>query len=181
MTGEEHAPAAEAACDRGPRALAVRWIVLGALALVAGVMLGDKLLLANVVQKDDGELRRAYAAQDRKCAGGEAPSEAEKGEFRSLALGNGALVAGFAVMLLFLPIAVGAAVGGLARSKLAATIAVAAGMLTGLAIEGVFAEWVRAGALGGAVRIAAALAIYAGLGALGGLAGKRLALRRAAR
>ena len=78
-------------------------------------------------------------------------------------------------------IAVGAAVGGLARSKLAATIAVAAGMLTGLAIEGVFAEWVRAGALGGAVRIAAALAIYAGLGALGGLAGKRLALRRAAR
>jgi hypothetical protein len=147
------------------RPLSVRWIALGALLLVVGVMLGDRLIVAHVVEKNE-ELAKAYQAQEKKAARGQKLEGAEKAELRGKLLGNPVLVGGLAAMLLILPIGVGVAVGRLTSSKRDAAIAVAAGMAVGFAIEGT-----------GVVPVLAGAAVYAGIGALAGIAGKRWASR----
>lgn len=144
----------------------VRWIALGALLLVVGVKLGDGLIVAHVVQKNE-ELARAYQSQEAKAARGQKLGDGEKKELRGKLLGNPVLVGGLAAMLLILPFGVGVGVGRLTQSKRDAAIAVAAGMAVGFAIEGT-----------GVVPVLAGAAIYAGLGALAGLVGRRWAVRR---
>jgi hypothetical protein len=144
----------------------VRWMALGALLIVAGVSLGDRLIVANIVEKNQA-LAEAYHAQDAKLAHGDELTEAEKSELRGSLLGDPLLLISVASMLLLLPLVVGAIVGRLTRSVRDTAIAVAVGMVAGFAVEGT-----------GVLAIAIGAVVYLGLGALLGLLGKRLAARR---
>jgi hypothetical protein len=148
------------------RPLSIRWIALGALILVVGVKLGDGLIVAHVVEKNEA-LAKAYHKHEAKAARGSKLADDEKAELRGKLLGNPALVGGLAAMLLILPFGVGVAVGRLTSAKRDAAIAVASGMAVGFAIEGT-----------GVVPVVAGAVVYTGLGALAGLVGKRLAARR---
>jgi hypothetical protein len=145
----------------------VRWMALGALLIVAGVSLGDRLIVANIVEKNQA-LADAYHAQDAKLARGAELTEAEKSELRGALLRSPLLLISVASMLLLLPLVVGAIVGRLTGSVRDAAISVAVGMVAGFAVEGT-----------GVLAIAIGALVYLGLGALSGLMGKRLAARRA--
>ncbi len=175
MSAEERESTSDA---RRKSALSVRWIFLGVLVLAVGVKFGNGLLLAHVVERNE-RLAKAFHAQDSKMRRGEEPSVEEKAAFKSLAFGNGAIVAGLAAMLLVLPLGVGFAIGKITATKRNAAIAVTVGMTIGFAITDVITEKMKAGWAIALAWLLAAVAIYAALGALAGLAGKRLAKRRA--
>jgi len=145
--------------------VSIRWVVIGAIALCAGVALGDRLIVKHVVEKNE-TLAAAYHSQDEKLAHGTELTDDEKDALRGTLLGDRLLLGSAAVMLLVLPFAVGVAIGWRTRSARAAAIAVAAGMVAGFAFEGT-----------GAVAIAVGAVVYFGLGVLAGLLGKRLARR----
>jgi hypothetical protein len=145
----------------------VRWMALGALLIVAGVALGERLIVVHVVEKDE-VLAKAYHSQDAKLTRGVELTGAEKSELRGSLLGNRLLLGSLGVMLLILPFVVGVAIGQRTASVRDAAIAVAVGMVASFAYEGT-----------GALAIAIGAVAYFGLGALSGLIGKRLAARRA--
>jgi hypothetical protein len=144
----------------------VRWMALGALLIVAGVSLGDRLVVAHVVEKQ-AQLAAVYHAQDEKRARGGELTDAEKAETRRVLLGNPLVLGGVAGMLLLLPIATGVIVGRQTRSARDAAISVSAGMVIGFFIAGT-----------GPIAVAAGAVIYAGVGALAGLLGRRMPGRR---
>jgi hypothetical protein len=145
----------------------VRWMALGALLLVVGVTLGDRLIVANVVEKN-AALAEAYHSQEAKLSRGAELTDEEKSETRETLLGDPLLVGSVAAMLLILPFAVGVAIGWRTGSMRDAAIAVAAGMVTGFALERT-----------GAIAMAVGAVVYLGFGLLAGLLGRRLAARRA--
>jgi len=145
----------------------VRWIALGALLIVAGVTLGDRLVVKHVVEKDEA-LAAAYHSQDEKLARGLELTDDEKSALRGTLLGDRLLLGSVSVMLLVLPFAVGVAIGWRTASILASAIAVAVGMVAGFAFEGT-----------GVIAVAIGAVVYFGFGALAGLLGKRIARRRA--
>ncbi len=87
--------------------------------------------------------------------------DAEKDEVRSILFGSMGVILSLAVLLLFIPFAVGAAVGRLSGRVKDGALACAAGMLIVAVTRGTMI-----GAL-------VALVLYGGIGALGGFVGRR--------
>ena len=155
--------------------VSVRWVVIGALVVIAGITLGDKLLWNSIMDAPKEE--SASSASDReaiRAAAAKTPddlSDEEKQEIRSAVAGDWVLVASLALMLIVLPFGVGLFVGAGTKSLLNAAVAVTVGAVAALAMS-VTSE--RA-----IIVLAIATPLYFGLGALAGLLGKRIARRRA--
>jgi hypothetical protein len=155
----------------GAGGLSIRWIALGAIIIIAGVTLTDKIVSAYVERQGgarsdsaDSDFAVITAAMDKNA---ELTPE-EKAELRSAVAGQWPIVAAFAVVLLLVPIAMGFVIGWRTSSVLSAAIAVCAGASIGFVIERV-----------SPIPIAIGSVVYLGLGALAGLLGKRFAARRA--
>ena len=172
MSEERIEPAQTLAPKRG--GFSIRWSLIGALIIVAGITLGDKLLWKSITDAasegtmpSDGE-RAALVNATTK--GPDKLSDAERDEVRSAVAGDRVLVASLALMLFVLPFGVGLVIGVGTKSVLSAAVAVAAGAVAalGMATSG-----------GRAVLILAVAALaYFCLGALAGLLGRKIARRR---
>jgi hypothetical protein len=157
-----------------PGGFSIRWSLIGALVIVAGITLGDKLLWKSITDAaSDGTLssdaeRAALVAATTK--GPDKMTDAEKDATRSAVAGDRALVASLALMLLVLPFAVGAVIGVGTKSVLSAAVSVAAGAVAalGMATSGGRAVLV----------ILVAAVVYFCLGALAGLLGRKIARHR---
>ena len=153
------------------RAFNIRWIAAGAIVLWGLVSLGELLITRYVIAPDDGlteALERAGEIQKRKDDLANSEDEqamevldAEKDEVRSILLGSMGVILSLAVLLFFIPFAVGTAVGRFSGNVKDGALACSAGMVIVAVTRGTMI-----GAL-------VALVLYLGIGALGGLVGRR--------
>lgn len=152
------------------RAFNIRWIAAGAIVLWGLVSIGELLIARYVIAPNEGlteAMERAGEIQKRQDltnSKDEQASErldAEKDEVRSILLDNMGVIFSLVVLLLFIPFAIGAAVGRLSGNIKDGALACSAGMLI---------VAVTRGTMIGAV---VAVVLYLGIGALGGLAGRR--------
>jgi hypothetical protein len=154
----------------------VRWVVIGALVLIAGITLGDKVLWKSIVNAPrEGSASSAPDHEAIRAAAAKASddmSDEEKHALRSAVAGDRILVASLALMLIVLPFGVGIVVGAGTKSLLNAAVAVAVGAAVALGMSVTDERAI--------IVLAIATPLYFGFGALAGLIGKRLAARRAA-
>lgn len=153
------------------RAFSIRWIAAGAIVLWGLISIGEILITRYIIAPNDGlteAMERAGEIQKRKDDLASSEDEqameildTEKDEVRSILLGSMGVIVSLAVLLAFIPFAVGVAVGRFSGRVVDGALACAAGMLIVAVTRGTM--------IGAAV----ALALYLGIGALGGLVGRR--------
>ena len=152
------------------RAFSIRWIAVGAIVLWGLVSIGELIIARYVIAPNDvlteameraGDIQRRKDLEESDDEQAVETLDTEKDEVRSILLGSMGVIVSLALLLLFIPFMVGAAVGRFSGRVKDGALACAAGMLI---------VAVTRGTMIGAV---VAIVLYLGIGALGGLLGRR--------
>ena len=152
------------------RAFNIRWIAAGAIVLWGLVSFGEILIARYVIAPNDGlteameragEIRKRQDLTDEEDEKAMESLDTEEDEVRSILLDNMGVILSLVVLLLFIPFAIGTAVGRLSGNIKDGALACASGMVIVAVTKGTMKSALIA------------LALYLGIGALGGLVGRR--------
>ncbi len=153
------------------RAFNIRWIAAGAIILWGLVSIGELLIARYVIAPNDGlteAMERAGEIQKRQDLTDEEDEKAmesldtEEDEVLSILLDNMGVIISLVVLLFFIPLAVGVAVGRLSGNIKDGALACSAGMLIMAVTSGATI-----------VKVVAIVVFGLGIGAIGGLVGRR--------